>query len=83
MPEEKENEMEQETSNVVQAEQIEKAVAECFNDGGEAYGLTGDEAIDAVIAKLEGMKGGEESENTMGGLGSSEGMSLGDLKETD
>lgn len=65
------NEMEQESPETA----IVQAVNECFQDGGEAYGKTQDQAIDAVIAKLEGMKTGE----SMGGLGAEEeAMELGE-----
>lgn len=47
---------------------IMDAVKDCFSEEGEAAGLTGDEAIDVVIAKLEGMKA-MTGESMLGGLG--------------
>ena len=43
-------------------ETVTEAVAACFAEGGAAEGLEGDEAIDAVIAKLEETKGGAVEE---------------------
>lgn len=85
MPEDmkKKPEAEMEEETMTSMEDITAAVEACFAEGGDAYGLEGDEAIDAVIAKLEGMKTGGEAETSMGGLGSAEGMSLDDLEETD
>lgn len=58
---------------------ISNAVAECFAEGGEAYEMGIDESIDAVIAKLEGMKTGEAEGGGFPGLGGNEGaMDLGE-----
>ena len=67
---------EEETEDDNTKDQVTKAVEECFEEGGEAYEIEDkNAAIDAVIAKLEGMKdGGPE----LGGLGAAanEGMPL-------
>ena len=64
MPEEEMNEEKMLEEEPLQA-QVMTAVEECFSEGGVAYDLEGDAAIDAVITKLEGMKTGD----TIGGLG--------------
>ncbi len=73
MPEETEDEVMEEETEETETEPAVKddvmaAVEACFAEGGEAYEMGKDEAIDAVIAKLEGMKGGE-SKPVLGGLG--------------
>jgi hypothetical protein len=78
MMEEGEEEMEEETVDPLKDE-VMAAVQACFEEGGEAYDKGGDEAIDAVIAKLEAMKGGDKP--TLGGLGESgEPMDLGEAE---
>lgn len=47
---------------------IMDAVTEAFAEGGEAAGLSMDEAIDVVVAKLEGMRT-MTTESPLGGLG--------------
>jgi len=77
MDEEMEVEVEEESPEVM----ISNAVAECFAEGGEAYEMGTDESIDAVIAKLEGMKTGDAEAEGGGfpGLGGNEGaMDLGE-----
>lgn len=81
MPEELEDEVMEEMDEEVETEEtveevgeeaIVNYVKECFNEGGEAAGLTGDEAIDAVIVKLEAMKSISPTESPLGGLGGGE-----------
>lgn len=68
-----EEETEEETEEV--DSMVMDAVKECFAEGGDAYGMDKNAAIDAVVAKLQGMKDGED----MGGLGTGEGpMDLGE-----
>ena len=60
-------------------EEVMAAVEACFEEGGEAYEMDGDAAIDAVIAKLEGLKKG--TDQVLGGLGESgEPMDLGEAE---
>ncbi len=78
MMEEGEEEMDEEAANTFK-EEVMAAVEACFEEGGEAYDKGGDEAIDAIIAKLEAMKGGDKP--TLGGLGESgEPMDLGEAE---
>lgn len=74
-------EMEMEEEAAPLKDKVMEAVEACFTEGGEAYDKGDDEAIDAVIKKLEAMKGGDKKP-AIGGLGIEEDkMDLGEAED--